>query len=134
MRANLCALERGHNETLHISSAQGYSVRQFYHAAARLLRSDILPVYISPSPAEPGAIILDNRRAGQVLQWRPEVDFLTGVSLAVERLYGRAIEVHTEPLAIRRPGQQTSQVVEQAEPEVSISEEAEQDLRSVALV
>ncbi len=100
VRANLSALERGSNETLHISSGQGYSLKQIYHAATRALRSDILPVYASPSQTEPDAIILDNRRAAQVLKWRPEIDFLTGISLAVERLCGRPIEVHTEPLTL----------------------------------
>lgn len=101
VRANLCALERGRNETLHISSAQGYSLKQFYHIAARLLQSDITPVYISPSRAEPTAIILDNRRASQVLQWQPEIDLRRGVSMAIERLCGQPaeVEVHTEPLS-----------------------------------
>lgn len=102
VRANLCALERGCNETLHISSGQGYSLKQFYHAATRALQSDIQPIYASPSQTEPGAIILDNRRAAQVLKWRPEVDFLTGVSLAAERLCGKPTGVHTEPLTLER--------------------------------
>lgn len=101
VRANLCALERGINETLHISTAQGYTLRQFYHAAARVLQSDIPPVYVSTSSAEPTAIILDNRRAFQVLKWRPEIDFLTGISLAAERLCGTPPEVHTEPLSVQ---------------------------------
>lgn len=102
VRANLCVLERGVNETLHISSAQGYTLKQFYHAAARMLQSDIPPAYISSSPVEPTAIILDNRRAYQVLKWRPEIDFLTGVSLAAERLCGTTVEAHTEPLSIQK--------------------------------
>lgn len=101
VRANLCALERGVNETLHISSAQGYTLKQFYHAASRMLQSDIPPVYVSSSSAEPTAIILDNRRAYQVLKWRPEIDFLTGVGLTVERVCGTTTEVHTEPLSVQ---------------------------------
>ncbi len=107
VRANLYALESGRNETLHISTAQGYSLKQFYHAAARLLQSEIAPLYISPSQAEPTAIILDNRRAAQVLKWQPEIDLLKGVGLAVERLCGRpavaqlaGVQVHTEPLSV----------------------------------
>jgi UDP-glucose 4-epimerase len=102
VRANLSALERGYNETLHISSGQGYTLKQFYHAALRALQSDLPPVYASPSQAEPGAIILDNRRAAQVLKWRPEIDFPTGINLAVERLCGKPTEVHTEPLTLER--------------------------------
>ena len=101
VRANLCALERGRNETLHISSAQGYSMKQFYQAAARLLQSNIPPLYISPSQAEPRAVVLDNRRARRVLNWQPEIDFSIGVSLAVERLYGKSVSVNTEPLSLK---------------------------------
>lgn len=100
VRANFCALARGHNETLHISSGQGYTLKQFYHAVTRLLQSEITPAYISASQAEPTGIILDNRRAQQTLNWRPEVDFVRGVGLAVERLSGQRMEVHTEPLAL----------------------------------
>ncbi len=86
VRANLSALERGRNETLHISSAQGYTIQQFYRAVAHLLRCDISPMYISASSEEPGAIILDNKRAQRILNWKPEIDFLSGVALASERL------------------------------------------------
>lgn len=122
VRANLYALERGQNETLHISSTQGYTLKQFYYAASRILRRDIPPLYISSSAGEPGAIVLDNRRAAQVLRWQPEIDFLTGVGLAVERFCGRIAEIHTEPLAIERR--------EQPE-QYTLAEEA---ARSVALV
>lgn len=100
VRANVCALVRGKNETLHISSARGYSLKQFYQAAARFLRSEIAPLYLAPSPFEPGAVVLDNRRAGQVLQWQPEIDFFKGVGLAVERLCGKLAGIHTEPLSV----------------------------------
>lgn len=103
VRANFCALERGRNETLHISSGQGYTLKQFYHAATRLLQSEITPAYISASATEPTGVILDNHRAQRVLNWRPEIDFMCGVGLAVERLCGIRAEVHTEPLAMREP-------------------------------
>lgn len=100
VRANFCALVRGRNETLHISSGQGYTLKQFYHAVTRLLQSEITPAYISASQVEPTGIILDNHRAMQVLNWRPEVDFSRGVGLAIERLSGQRMEAHTEPLSL----------------------------------
>ncbi|MGH2506182.1 MAG: NAD-dependent epimerase/dehydratase family protein [Ktedonobacteraceae bacterium] len=100
VRANFCALGRGRNETLHISSGQGYTLKQFYHTVTRLLQSEITPAYISASPTEPTGIILDNRRAQRVLNWRPEIDFLHGVGLSVERLCGQRMEAHTEPLSL----------------------------------
>jgi UDP-glucose 4-epimerase len=90
VRANLCVLERGTNATFQISSGRGYDLNQFYCAAAQLLRSDLLPVYVSGSLAEPGAIALDNTLAQRLLAWRPEIHFSEGIRLAVERL--RAVE------------------------------------------
>jgi len=142
VRANLCALERGQNETLHISSTQGYSLKQFYHAATRILQSEIPPLYLSSSPTEPTAIVLDNRRASQVLKWRPEIDFLTGVGLAVERFCGKPVEVHTEPLTINRSAEETphpepltSKRAEQVPPpELLTMKRGEAASRSTALV
>jgi UDP-glucose 4-epimerase len=91
VRANLCVLERGRNTTLHISSGHGYTLEQFYAAAADLLRSEIAPVYIpasNGSSLETSAVILDNRLAWRVLGWCPEVELTEGVRRAIERLSG----------------------------------------------
>ena len=98
VRANLRILERGKNETLHISSAQGYSLRELYDTAADLFQCASSPVYISQSLSEPNGIILDNRRACQVLDWCPEIDLATGVRLASERLSGSADEAQINSL------------------------------------
>lgn len=90
--ANLCALERGRNETLHISTNQGYSIRQLYQAASRLLQCDIPPLYISALLSEPEAVILDNRRARHILNWQPEIGLPTGVQLAAQRLLSQRTE------------------------------------------
>jgi len=102
VRANLCALERGKNVTLHISSGQGYNLEQLYHAVANLLQSEISPTYISNSllidSAEGSSIVLDNQLAWRVLFWCPQIDFDEGLQLAVERLGGqvsRRLLVHT---------------------------------------
>ncbi len=96
VRANLYALERGQNQTLHISSGQGYNLRQFYRAAADLLHSEMEPMYLPGSlclgsALETSAVVLDNRLASRILGWRPEVDFSEGVQYAVERLCGQQV-------------------------------------------
>jgi len=92
VRANLYALERGKNVTLHISSGQGYDLEQLYHAVANLLQSEISPTYISNSltidSSETSSIVLDNQLAWRVLHWCPEIEFDEGLQLAVERLGG----------------------------------------------
>jgi UDP-glucose 4-epimerase len=102
VRANLYALERGKNVTLHISSGQGYDLEQLYHAVANLLQSEISPTYIANSlvmdSAEGSSIVLDNQLAWRVLYWCPEIDFNEGLQLAIERLSGqvrRRLLVHT---------------------------------------
>lgn len=91
VRANLYALEQGRNVTLHISSGQGYTLEQFYQAAAHLLGSNMVPTYLASIPVngslrEAPSIVLDNRLASRILHWHPEIDFEDGVRLAVERL------------------------------------------------
>jgi UDP-glucose 4-epimerase len=83
VRANLGVLERGINQTLHISSGHGHTLKQFYQAIAHVLGTSIEPLYISNSLSEQSSIILDNSLAYHVLGWRPEVDFAEGIWRAV---------------------------------------------------
>ena len=91
--ANICALERARNQTMHISSGQGNTLKQLYTTVAYLLQTEIEPVYISNSLVEPSSIVLDNSLARQVLGWRPQVDFTTGIQLAYERWCGQPLPV-----------------------------------------
>jgi UDP-glucose 4-epimerase len=46
IQANLCALERGENQTFNIGSGQCYSLNQLYQMAARQMQSQLEPVYM----------------------------------------------------------------------------------------
>jgi UDP-glucose 4-epimerase len=90
-RANLCALERGRNQTFNISTGEGHTLSQFYQAVAAALHSEIEPIYITNSlifglPSEPSAVVLDNSLAWQKLGWRPQVGFAEGVQSTIERI------------------------------------------------
>ena len=85
-RANLCVLKRGHNQTLHISSGEGYTVQDLYQAVATMLDSDREPVYLSNALVKPFSIVMDNTRARTVLGWEPEVSLKEGILLTVERM------------------------------------------------
>ena len=87
VRANLSALTRGDNETVHISAGHGCTLYQLYRVAAILLESGVEPAYLpSGTLVEPTSIVLDNTRAQQVLGWSPEVNMVQGVQRAVAML------------------------------------------------
>ena len=88
-RANLCVLKRGQNQTLHISSGEGSTLRELYQAVANILDTERKPVYISNALVKPSSIVMDNTRARNVLRWQPEVSLLEGVHLTIERMSER---------------------------------------------
>lgn len=101
VRANLRALERGRNCTLHVSSGKGYSLDQLFKAVAVQLSSDLLPVSIASARSEPTALVLDNSLACQQLDWQPNVDLTEGVRRAVEKLCGEMILVQAKEMPVR---------------------------------
>lgn len=85
-RANLLALTRGRNSTLHISSGQGYRLHQFFCAVAQYFQSGLLPIHVSDTLTGPAARILDNTLAWQELGWKPEIGLSEGIRLTIERM------------------------------------------------
>lgn len=85
VRANLSVLARGHNQTLHISSGQGYSSNALFAAVATALQSDLEPLYLCAALVPSASCVLDNTQASLALGWRPTVDLSTGVRWAIER-------------------------------------------------
>lgn len=90
VRANLCALERGHNATFNISSVQGCTLAQAYQLIVGVLGGEITPIYVTNSlvfglPSRPAAIVLDNTFARQALGWQPETSLADGISHTIER-------------------------------------------------
>ncbi len=97
VRANLCALTRGDNETVHISAGHGCTLHQLYRVVSILLEKQVEPTYVtSGTLVEPTSIVLDNTRAQQVLGWSPEVNMVRGVQRAVAMLQ----DVLREPAAV----------------------------------
>jgi UDP-glucose 4-epimerase len=85
--ANLCALKRGDNETLHISSGRGCSLNQLCDMIIILLKSDLEAIHISGTLTEDYSIVMDNSRAQRILGWKPEVSLVEGIQRALELWY-----------------------------------------------
>jgi UDP-glucose 4-epimerase len=79
-------LIRGENRTFHISSGQGYSLKQLYNVAARVQNSQLEPVYIAGTHLVSSAIVLDNTQARLALDWQPQITLLEGVRQATQRI------------------------------------------------
>lgn len=100
-RANLRALERGRNCTLHISAGKGYTLDQLFKAVAAQLSSDLQPVSISSALIEPTALVLDNTLARQQLDWQPRVELAEGIKRAVNALRGAMVPAQVEEMPVR---------------------------------
>jgi len=96
VRANLCALERGRNITVHISSGKGSSEHQIYCAIAQRLSSSLLPVYLSGTNSDPTAVVLDNSLAWQELGWRPRIGLAEGNKRMAGKVQGDMVHSQEE--------------------------------------
>ncbi|PWA12711.1 UDP-glucose 4-epimerase [Pueribacillus theae] len=79
VQANLFAINRGNQKTIHISTAQSTSINHLLKMLKQIHRSEIDTVF---KPARIGDIkhsCLDNRRAHQLLKWHPKFDIFKGL-------------------------------------------------------
>ncbi len=86
VQANLNVLQQGENSTLHISSAQGFSLKQIYSQVARLLGSDLEPGYITGPLSEYPSVILDHKQTQQILKWQPRIALNEGIAHTLLRI------------------------------------------------
>lgn len=89
IQANICALKRGENSTLHISTGLGSTLNWLYALVAQALGSKLEPIYLSVSPVVSPPIVLDNTLAQSTLGWRPRISLEEGIRQMVEQLKAR---------------------------------------------
>ncbi|MBV9712986.1 MAG: NAD-dependent epimerase/dehydratase family protein [Ktedonobacteraceae bacterium] len=87
VRANLCVLEHGDNETFNISSGRGSTLNQLYRVVATLLKSKLQPIHISGRQDRDSSIVLDNSHARTTLEWVPQMTLYEGIQEAMRRLH-----------------------------------------------
>jgi UDP-glucose 4-epimerase len=89
VRANLCALKQGENQTFHISSGNGYTLNSIYQMVASGMKSEIKPLYLASTAAIP-TMALDNTHAQQQMGWQPEVSMQYGIRCLIAQLRSEA--------------------------------------------
>ena len=75
--------ERTTGNVYNLGSAKNYSVNEIYSIIARLLKSDIKPIYKSDLPGEAFANLADITEAKK-LGWNPKIDLETGLQSSIE--------------------------------------------------
>jgi UDP-glucose 4-epimerase len=96
VQANLLALKHGKNQTLHISTALGYTTNQIYSLVAHNMNSTLTPLYLTShiqTEAEDISVTLDNTRAQAMLGWQPDMDLFEGVEEAIKRFTTQTVPV-----------------------------------------
>ncbi|GCE13241.1 NAD-dependent epimerase/dehydratase family protein [Tengunoibacter tsumagoiensis] len=101
--ANLAVLQKGTDQTFHISSGEGYSLNELYMMSATALEvPEIEPIYLSGYLTEPTVCLLDNSRARQILHWQPQTVLREGIKKALERLHIEPSAKRPQPVAFQR--------------------------------
>ena len=82
-RANLLALSVENNGIFNIGSCVGTTVNQIFTTLKEFTDYSLEPVYGPPKVGETREIYLDASKAGQILNWKPELDLKQGLERTV---------------------------------------------------
>lgn len=84
--ANQLALTAGSGEILNVSTGRGTSVQEIFEAVAGAVGYNGPPAYAAPRAGDLRRNVLDNAKAGRVLDWTPRVELAEGIASVVEYL------------------------------------------------
>ncbi len=89
VEAYIQALHAGGGEVFNISSSAETSVNELYWEIARSLGTSVAPEYREGRIGELSRSCLSNRKAGEILGWKPQVELGDGLGRVINWISGR---------------------------------------------
>jgi len=83
-KANLLALERGDNEVVNISTGKPTSINELVEMMNKIMNTSLKPIYTEPRKGDIMHSYLDNKKALDVLGWKPEYSLEEGLKETIE--------------------------------------------------
>ncbi|HCD08834.1 MAG TPA: UDP-glucose 4-epimerase [Thermoanaerobacter sp.] len=83
-KANLLALERGDNEVVNISTNKPTSINELVEIMNKIMNTSLKPIYAEPRKGDIIHSYLDNKKALDVLGWKPEYSLEEGLRETIE--------------------------------------------------
>ncbi|SDF79661.1 UDP-glucose 4-epimerase [Thermoanaerobacter thermohydrosulfuricus] len=83
-KANLLALEKGDNEIINISTNKPTTINELVDIVNKIMGTSLKPVYAEPRKGDIVHSYLDNKKALEVLEWKPEYNLEEGLKETIE--------------------------------------------------
>jgi len=91
-KANLLALKRGDNEVVNISTNKPTSINELVEIMNKIMNTSLKPIYTEPRKGDIMHSYLDNKKALDVLGWKPEYSLEDGLRETIEYYRVRYVE------------------------------------------
>ncbi|MEG6569730.1 SDR family oxidoreductase [Thermoanaerobacterium thermosaccharolyticum] len=103
-KANLLALEKGDNEIINISTNKATTINELVNIMNKIMNASLKPIYAVPRKGDIVHSYLDNKKAKDVLGWKPDYELEDGLKETVEyyRLKYANDEVAADKEKLRR--------------------------------
>ncbi|MDK2814152.1 MAG: UDP-glucose 4-epimerase [Thermoanaerobacter sp.] len=83
-KANLLALEKGDSEVVNISTNKATSINKLVELMNEIMNTSLEPIYAEPRKGDIVHSYLDNKKALEVLGWKPEYSLKDGLRETIE--------------------------------------------------
>lgn len=86
VKANILAAKKtnAYGEVFNVAGGKDYSILELVKILNKIMKKDIKPKFLSPRPGDVFRTRADLSKAKRVLGFKPDVDFIKGLSLTVE--------------------------------------------------